>query len=484
LALGAVGALKVLVYGLALPLYTTIDEQFHVELIGRYARGEWPHQRAVGMDGQLMRRSAAFETPEYLYTVEQYTAMELDEPLFRWTYARRMWAEEQRVRHWTERGNYEAHSPPVYYAAAALWTVVVRELWPWSEGRELYVPRLFNAVLYVGFLLVAWRLGRGLWPDRPNVSIAAVALLALAPLQNFHGINSDAMQPLMFAAAMVCMLKMLRAPAPSIGLAAGTGLLTAAAFLVKFSALPIAGMLAVTLALLLRRADAAGRRPWLAAITAAASAAVPVAVVLLRNRYYLGSWSGTEFKLQMLQYGHRDWSDWQAVISHPIFTPGGLWYFLSTFMASFWRGELLWHGQPLTWKAVDLGVAVGGLVLCGAAALVRGSESAIRPGGWLLWTAVGGSILTLMWLSLQLDFSRSDTPGPDMPYLPNGRLVWGALGAAALLAASGLQRLLDRLPWRVPAWAVMIGLGGVMTIAEAIWMGPVLASRWNFFHIP
>ena len=56
-----------------------------------------------------------------------------------------------------------------------------------------------------------------------------------------------------------------------------------------------------------------------------------------------------------------DW--WQ----HPIFTPRGLWIFWSDLMASFWRGEVKWHGQMLRCRLVDGFYAISSLTLLVAA---------------------------------------------------------------------------------------------------------------------
>src|SRR5206468_10848593 len=52
---------------------------------------------------------------------------------------------------------------------------------------------------------------------------------------------------------------------------------------------------------------------------------------------------------------------------HPIFTLRGLWLFWSNLMASFWRGEVSWHGRLLSWGLGDRFFAISTLILLGSA---------------------------------------------------------------------------------------------------------------------
>jgi hypothetical protein len=43
-----------------------------------------------------------------------------------------------------------------------------------------------------------------------------------------------------------------------------------------------------------------------------------------------------------------------ASLTLSLFSPAGLWTFISGLLATFWRGEFLWHWQPLASSAADL----------------------------------------------------------------------------------------------------------------------------------
>ena len=69
----------------------------------------------------------------------------------------------------------------------------------------------------------------------------------------------------------------------------------------------------------------------------------------VRCKLVFGDFTGTAAKIQFLGWTHKPFGDWWR---HPIFSPHGLWTFLSGLLATFWQGELFWHRQPLVLPVV------------------------------------------------------------------------------------------------------------------------------------
>lgn len=473
------GAVKVFAFNLAMPPFNNSDEHQHADLVDRYSRGIWPHEPRPLMDPVFLRRMIPYESPEYLYSRASMPGLDVNRPLHQMPGALRDRVLAIRFDRWSKAVNHETHSPPVYYALAGLWTAALRPIWPFSDARSLYIPRLLNVPLYVLFLLALHRLARLTAPHRPDWATAAVVLAVMMPVQVFYGINSDVLLPPLFAWAMVALLIFHRAASCSAVLAAIAGLLTAAAFLTKYTAVPIAILLGLVLLSKLR----SQRRSWSGILIAAACAAIPVLLVFARNQHFLGDWTGAAYKMEALGWKARSLQGWLSIHEHPIWQPWGHWYFLRQFMSCLWIGELHWGGQPLTFNWLTGLLILAPLPLWLLAALPADAAHRLKD-AWMLWIALLCSLLTLVWLSLAIDYTHSLQPVPSMPFLPNARMVSGCLAAAMILLVNGLGRLLTTIKSGVSPMRVLLAVGPVMIGAELALMYPVILSQWNFFHVP
>jgi hypothetical protein len=93
-------------------------------------------------------------------------------------------------------------------------------------------------------------------------------------------------------------------------------------------------------------------------------AAIPIGTWIAWTKYQFGDLTGSTTKIALLSWTRKPFEDW---LQHPIFTRRGLWLFWSNLMASFWRGEVSWHGRPPSWGSADTFFAVSSLVLLGSA---------------------------------------------------------------------------------------------------------------------
>ncbi|MFK7739145.1 MAG: ArnT family glycosyltransferase [Planctomycetota bacterium] len=361
-----------------------------------------------------------------------------------------------------------AHHPPLYYAllgaAMAMTghddTVFGPRVNPdfgvsGKESRHLHFlhEKEPNGVLFwlrsVSVLLGAitivlvHRLGRVCCPDAPRVADLAAMLTACLPMFSFlHGLlNNDVLATTLATASMLALAKLQRSKRISTGGALGTGLLVGLALLTKLTTLFLLG----TVGLVLLLACIGGRVRWLAAF-AGGAATLGIAGWLFWHNYQLYgdplAMAAHDASFQPLPkelrwhyiFGTGPWPD-----SAPSFVP-------TVFTSLF--GRFGWFSvephEALTWA----GAGVAALSLLGllAAPFERNQRHIPHP-FWLLVLAcllvLGGTL-----------FFNLRAPQPQ------GRLLFCAIGPAAVLVAAGLTRLTRALPGRrivlmlLPATAV------------------------------
>lgn len=146
----------------------------------------------------------------------------------------------------------EVHQPPLYYALAAL----VFSL----TGGSLLALRLVALPFHLATVWVAWRAGRDLFPERPELAPALAAFVAFLPIQAQLGgaISNDAATHF-FCALIVWRLARLVAPhlsaplgAPAVREGAFLGVLFGLGLLTKLTTLQLYPVLVVAVGLALR----------------------------------------------------------------------------------------------------------------------------------------------------------------------------------------------------------------------------------------
>jgi hypothetical protein len=215
------------------------------------------------------------------------------------------------------------------------------------------------------------------------------------------------------------------------------------------------------------------------------SLAVPVVAWVLRTRALTGSPLGTASKVEGLGWGIRPLAEWA---SHPLFTPGGAWAFLSDLVPIFWRGELVWHRAVLSLPAADAVYAVttAAFGLAGLAFWRSRGERARRVEAASL-LCVLGAVAVLAVLSLRFVFSDTTNPSSQHPYFVQGRLVSGVWLPFAILYTRGLARCCSALPgaWSGRVAAALIAAVAALAVGSELWLSlPVFASPYNLFHLP
>jgi 4-amino-4-deoxy-L-arabinose transferase-like glycosyltransferase len=289
------------------------------------------------------------------------------------------------------------------------------------------VARLLSIVLGVLTLLATYRLALAVAPGRETAALTATGFMAFIPQFTFLTgyVTNDNLADLLGAVCVLACVDLLgRHGAHAQRRVLGVGLLAALALVTKLSLLFVLPLGWLVLALRAWRVRSAAQGAREAALFTGA------AVSLLVGGFVLlpGVRAQLAYAVKVLepQAGHLS----LAYVA-------SLWPLTH---ASFW-GRFGWMNVSTpdwTASALDLVALVG---LAGSIALLRTRE--IRPGALLLlWVACGLVVIAFIRFNLSA-------------FQPQGRLLYPALAAFAVLVALGWGRLARR-------WSGWVGLGVVL----------------------
>jgi hypothetical protein len=267
----------------------------------------------------------------------------------------------------------------------------------------------------------------------------------------------------------------------------------ASTYLTKLSNLPL---IIVAVVIILARLGVIVRGRWRARLIAIAAfvlcAAVPICGWMVWLKLQFGDVTGSTAKIVFLDWTRKPFIQWWQ---HPIFSPHGLWVFWSDLLATFWRGEVEWHGRRFDWKIADRFYGVSSLAFIAAAVL--GLKKRFALSGFqrqamtvaILTVAAGVGFLGL--LSIQFDFGTCINPSREHPYFTSGRLLSGAIIPFALSYVYGISCLcrvatskVRQIRWIETALPLVV-LGAIVVFSQASEIfvtHPVFASEHNWFH--
>jgi len=487
-----VAAVRVLFFSAAFPFFGNVDELAHVDLVVKYSRGHVPSREVEHYDTESARLIGQYHTLEYVQQPERFP-MGFPRPLWEAPPEEARRTLESRVAQFETRANHEVHSPPSYYAFAGLGYRVGKML-GLSEGQGLYSIRFLNAPLIAMLIWLAYRFCRDGCPDRQDLRLGVPLVLAFLPQDVFYSVNSDVLSPVLFTASLIVLLRWWRRDTPEIRHGVLLGLLVAATFLVKFTNIALALVFGVALALAAWRSIEEGRgfRALPAVAAAGLAALVPVGAWLLRNHGLFGDLSGTGPKIEALGWTRRPAAEW---LSHPIFTPRGLWVFWDGLLRTLWRGELVWHLKRIASPVFDAFYTFSstvGLIAAGTSWGIERRRHALGSGGssirtdfrLAVWACVLLSVLCLVVLSISFDYNRSYYPSEAHPYFTSGRLIAGALVPFSFLWVEGLSFLLRGRDRVKTLLVVLASIGLAITVSEVLLSRAVLSNPYNWFHLP
>ena len=368
-------AVRVLVFSAAFPFFNNVDERRHFDLVIKYAAGHLPDGTELISTATLPYLSH-YASPEFLSAPEDFEG----------GYYGSMWmhppeevaptiAKIEQI--WSRTPNQESSQPPLYYLTAAAWFHIGQWL-GLKNGSALYWVRFLNVVFVAALVWLAYAAARMIFPNQVALRLGVPLLVAAVPQDAFYGISDDVLSPICFGFAFVCLVQWFSEEQPSVSLEIATGLSIAATYLTKLSNLPL---ILVAIAALLwwciaqaRVRKLRGAMPALGAL--AFCAATPVLGWLIWMKTHFGDFTGATSKAQLLGWTAKPFSDWW---SHPIFTPPGMWTFVSELIASFWRGKFMWHARtiayPVDWFYV---LSSLGLISLAVISLLRRGDDSQR----------------------------------------------------------------------------------------------------------
>ncbi len=476
-------AMRVFVFSAAFPFFNNVDERRHFDLVIKYAEGRMPNGVELISPATLPYLSH-YASPEFLSAPEDFPG----------GYYGPMWkhpAEEvaptiakiQEI--WSRTPNQESSQPPLYYLVAGGWFHVGKWI-GLKNGNALYWVRFLNVVFVIVIVWLAYVAARMIFPNQVALRLGVPLLIAAVPQDAFYGISNDVLSPICFGLTFICLVKWFSEDHPTVSLGIATGLSIAATYLTKLGNLPLI-LIAIGALVWWCIAQARTRKlretmPTLGALTLCA--ATPIVAWLVWMKTHFGDFTGASSKAQLLGWTTKPMSDWW---SHPIFTASGIWTFIFELIASFWRGEFMWHAHPVGFKGMDLFYVLSSLslILIGVLSLVRDrGKNSSQAQRRVLWTAaacVFATIVFLGFLSLQFDFGACINPSRERPYFFQGRLMLGALIPFATLYVYGLSRVLRGMPG-----VALVAVGAIaitITISEVLANGVAFNSAYNWFHM-
>jgi len=475
----AIAAIRVFVFAAAFPFFSNIDESAQLDVVVKYSHFEIPRSFS-SVSPESATYLSIFGTPEYS------SKAKLTSPMWTRPLAIAGRIVKEREIWWRKHLNYEVLEPPLYYSLAGSWLSVGRAC-GFEGGLALYWIRFLNIGLAAALVWLAFESVKTIFPDRLFLRIGVPFLVALWPQDAFYSIQSDVLSPICFGFAFIALLRMLSNKDPSPWPAVFAGLGLAATFLVKVNNF---GLVAVALGAVAVRAWRWWREGRLrlyvpVIVLFFAAAAVPVTIWCIRNYYIAGDLTASSAKVHFLGWTPKPIGAWW---NHPIFTAGGLWTFWSDLLASFWRGEFIWHGERLSFRSVDLFYAISSALFIGSAAVgmlqrKRGPSDFQRQCLGLALFSFAAALISLAMLSIIFDFGQCLFPSRSYPFFASGRLLSGAVIPIMLLYVYGLDTALRFIGGGWVRYFALGGIGLFITASEVILSTPIFSSPYNFFHM-
>ncbi len=486
LLLCAAAALRVFIYASAFPFFNYVDEPRHFDMVLKYS-----HLRLPGASTEFSPESfpylILFDSPEYQMTSADFPGGKVPPPIWPTLTGsdRESFVTAEIPRVAPNKPNPESTGAPLYYLLAGIWLDLGRLL-GFKDLSLLYWVRFANIPILVTVVWIGYRTAQLLFPNAPSLRLAVPMLLAFCPQGIYFGIESDNLSPLMFGLVFLGLAHWLKNDQLTPRLGAFIGLAIAATWLVKVSNLPLVIVAALAVAAkcmsLARRGKL--RTVEVGLIFLAIGAAVPVCAWSGWCERHFGDFTGSTLKIQILGWARKPIAEWWH---HPIFTPAGLWTYWSGLMASFWRGEVRWHLQPLAIPNADLVYAISSAFVlalavwrvCRIPAALAGWQ---RQTFWLALAAFGACVAFQALLSIMFDFGDSYYPSRDFPYFISGRLIFGAFIPFALLFVLGLDFAMRPIPDVRTRAGIFCAIALALAVSEGVSNGPVFASQYNLFH--
>jgi hypothetical protein len=479
-----IAACRIFIFSAAFPLFNNVDERAHFDLIYKYSSGQLPTAAAENFSRESAEIILLYGTPEYLFKLEQLSKNNILRPLWTNPNAQESMEFVKSLSALQNRKNHETSSFPVYYIVASIWYRAGKFLGI-TGGHLLYWTRFLNVPLFTLLVWFSYRLGRTFYSKSALQRIGLPLLVAFFPQDVFYSINSDSISSLLFAISFFLLLQ-IYFENKSAHYYLLTGLVVATTLLVKISNVAVLALLCVIIVLKVRKLSVKKRiREFLPRLIILLTAtAVPIGIWLTRNYLVFGDITGAAGKIKYLGWTVKPLS---KLLDHPIFTCKGMFYFLAELMKTFWRGEIVWHLEPISWWGTDLFYVISSaafIVASGIGVILKMNKTDQKYRFVLIMSflVVGVSVAFLAFVSILYDFNGCWYPSREQPYLVSGRLIAGVLLPFLLIYNDGLNNVFQQLGRRAILLVIAIFVSFI-TFSE-LWLNArVFSSSYNWFHL-
>jgi hypothetical protein len=478
------GAVRVLAFAAAYPLFNPVDEPAHYEMVYEYSRGRLPGAELYKSDPEIARVATLYGSSEYYRTREVLQNAHRDMPISLMPAGLKNHFYGEVYDFWSRQSNIETQSPAIYYLVAAGW-LRFGELFGARDWRLAYWVRFLNAILYGAFVWVAYLFLTDVYPERAFLCAGAPLLLAVFPQDVFYGVNRDVLSPLLVAVFLLLLFRGLRADSGGYWELLLAGVLAGVAFLTDISNFVLFGVLAPALLIKSKRLGKA-RGGGQARIAMALLAALgPPVLWMARNRVVMGDLTGSQAKIFYLGWVEKPWAE---IWHHPIFSLPGAWYFTRELIGSFWRGEIAWAGQPLRNSSAEVFYLYSTMVIVAAfvsyfATQRREQSGPQRINGYASIFLLGASVAFMAALSLLFDFQQCPYPSRARPYFVSGRIIIGTLLPFVVMYLSGFEFLLRPVRKYVHPIIPLLALCAAQLCVELALASSVFHSHFNFYAL-
>ena len=485
--------LRIFFFSAIFPFFNNVDEQAHFDTVVKYSKGYLPHKENVNYEYESAKLIVLYGSPEYFYSSKDFNFAGIPSPL--WTFDRKQlssYNKEQidkfinkQIVEWTIKNNLEAFSPPLYYAFAGMWYNLLK-ISGFKGGNLLYGIRFLNVFLYGILFYLAYLLCKNTNKNNLLMQFGILLLLTFFPQDVFYSINSDVLSPILCLLSLYLLIKISKSNRSSL-FHLITGIAVSAAFLTKFTNLPILIIFIILIILrirnLLNEKRLKEQLPKLLLLVL--GCLLPIIFWLGRNSFVLGDITGNAAKIHYLGWTVKPLSE---LWNHPIFTLKGLTYFVSGVLMTFWRGEFVWGLQRISSVIADSFYVISSCIFIPVSIISTLASKEDYSPEQLFLNYISAFlffffIFLLAILSIIYDFGTCWYPSRDYPFFTSGRLILGAFLPFLILYWDGLRVTVTRISARINPLLIVLLICILIMFSEIYITYPVFISNYNWFHM-
>jgi 4-amino-4-deoxy-L-arabinose transferase-like glycosyltransferase len=485
--------LRIFFFSAIFPFFNNVDEQAHFDTVVKYSKGHLPHKEKDNYEYETAKFIVLYGSPEYFHSSKNFNFTGIPPPL--WTFDREQLSSHKKeqldkyinkqIGEWTTIKNHEAFSPPLYYTIAGIWYNLLK-ISGFKGGNLLYGIRFLNVFLYGILFYLAYLICKNTNKNNIAMQFGILLLLTFFPQDVFFSISSDVLSPLLCLLSLYLLIKISKSNRSSL-FHLITGIAVSAAFLTKFTNLPILIIFIILIIIRIRKLLNEERLkeqlPKLFLLVF--GCLLPIIFWLGWNSFVLGDITGNAAKLRYQGVTVKPLAE---IWNHPIFTINGLSIFVIDTIITFWRGEFVWGLQRIASVEADFFYFISSCIfipvsVISALVLKDDYSPEHRFFNYISILYLFLSILLLVMLSIMFDFGPSVCPSREYPYFSNGRLILGALIPFLILYVDGLRVIVTRISARINPLLIVLLICILIMFSQIYITYPVFISNYNWFHM-